>query len=84
MSYRSRIGAYQRMRTIILKDAWLIDNEHKNDGGEIASGTESDEDMTDTSAATDQGHRRTRNPTTKATTTAVVTTLPRWAKHQSR
>jgi hypothetical protein len=57
MAYRSRIGAYQRMRTIILKGAWLIDNEHKNDGGEKANGTESDEDMTDASAATGQGHR---------------------------
>ena len=29
MAYWSRIGAYQRMRTIILRDVWLIDSDHR-------------------------------------------------------
>jgi hypothetical protein len=31
MAYRDRIQTYQRIRTIILRDAWLIDHDHRED-----------------------------------------------------
>jgi hypothetical protein len=45
------------MRTIILRDAWLIDNDHEDDEGESASGTESDEDTSGASAPAEQSFR---------------------------
>ena len=31
MAYRDRIQTYQRIRTVILRDAWLIDHDHRED-----------------------------------------------------
>jgi hypothetical protein len=56
MAYRSRIEAYQRIRTVILRDAWLIDSDHKEDEEEGASETGSDEGTPD--AASTEGSAR--------------------------
>jgi hypothetical protein len=60
MAYRSRIESYQRMRTVILKDAWLIDNGHEEDEEEGASETESDEGTPDASATAEPNGRPQR------------------------
>ena len=31
MAYRHRVQTYQRIRTVILRDVWLIDHDHKED-----------------------------------------------------
>jgi hypothetical protein len=57
MAYWSRIEAYQRMRTIILRDVWLIDNDHKEDEKEDASEAGSDEGTPDASPTAEQDGR---------------------------
>jgi hypothetical protein len=45
MAYLGRIKAYQRIRAIVLRDAWLIDHDHKEDEGE--GDVEPDEEASD-------------------------------------
>jgi hypothetical protein len=55
MAYWSRIGAYQRVRTSILRDIWLIDNDRKEDEEENASEAGPDEGIPGASIAARQG-----------------------------
>jgi hypothetical protein len=54
MAYWSRIGGYQRIRTIILRDVWLIDNDHREDEGEDASEVGSGEGTPDAAPTAEQ------------------------------
>jgi hypothetical protein len=60
MAYWSRVEAYQRLRTNILRDIWLIDNDHKEDENEGASEAGSDEGTPDASTAAGQSGRAQR------------------------
>ena len=57
VAYWSRIEAYQRVRTIILRDVWLIDNDHKEDEEEGASETGPDEGAPDAASTAEQNSR---------------------------
>jgi hypothetical protein len=54
MAYWSRIGAYQRIRTIVLRDVWLIDSDHREDEGEGASEAGSGEGTPDAAPTAEQ------------------------------
>jgi hypothetical protein len=57
MAYRGRIEAYQRIRTVILKDAWVIDQDHKEDEEEDAVETGPDERGADAASTAEQNNR---------------------------
>jgi hypothetical protein len=57
MAFRSKIKTYQRIRSFILRDAWLIDNDRRSDKEGDASGADSDEGSPDAPPATEQGLR---------------------------
>jgi hypothetical protein len=84
MAYLGRIQAYQRIRAVILRDAWLIDHDHKEDegGGDV----EPDEEASDAAPTAEQNSRphQSEKKKPRTTTTAVVTTLPSRARHQRR
>jgi hypothetical protein len=54
MAYRGRIHAYQRIRTVILRNAWLIDHDHKVDEEEGAVETGPDEEASDAASTAEQ------------------------------
>jgi hypothetical protein len=57
MAYRGRIKAYQRIRTAILRDAWLIDHDHKEGEEEGAVETGPDEEAPDAASTAEQNSR---------------------------
>jgi hypothetical protein len=54
MAFRSKIETYQRIRAVILRDAWLINNECEDDEEGNANGADSDEDTPNASAMVEQ------------------------------
>jgi hypothetical protein len=55
MAYLGRIKAHQRIRAVILRDAWLIDRDHKEDEEEGAVGP--DEEASDAASTAEQNIR---------------------------
>jgi hypothetical protein len=89
MAYLGRIQTYQRIRTAILRDAWLIDHDHKEEMKGKA--TSRRRHPTPRFSLEHDGRRRQQsravgliNPTTRTTSAAVATTMPRWERHQRR
>ena len=89
MAYRDRIQTYQRIRTVILKDAWLIDHDHRED--EREDGVE--EEASDAACLTGRaGSLQTAvgrsvnptagpiSPTTRTVAVAAVMSMPHWAR----
>jgi hypothetical protein len=57
MAFKSNTENYQRIRSFILGDAWLIDSDRESDEEGDTSGADSDEDTLDASPATEPGLR---------------------------
>jgi hypothetical protein len=81
VAYWSRIEAYQRVRTIILRDVWLIDNDHKEDEEENASEAGSDEGTPDAPTAAEQRTVGPRGPAVMATATTAAMVRARRGRH---
>jgi hypothetical protein len=90
MAYQDRIQTYQRIRTVILRDAWLIDHDHREnereDGVEEGASDAACSPECDGSLSRRQQNRAAGpiNPTTRTAAVAAVTPMPRWARRQRR